>query len=114
MEIGEKEKEEKIKMMEKVVENKVFNQRPPMFSCIRLRKRQHCCKPRFMEKLKLPTSFHSNQARIKFSTGQCVKKYYVILLPQTLVIFLLDGHGFILKRLILIKVHFIRGMRDMQ
>ena len=30
--------------MEKEVENKVFNQRPPMFSCIRLRKRQHCCK----------------------------------------------------------------------
>jgi len=27
-----------------------------------------------MEKLLLPTSFHSNQARIKFSTGQCVKE----------------------------------------
>jgi len=27
-----------------------------------------------VEKLKLPTSFHSNQARIKFSTGQCVKE----------------------------------------
>ena len=25
-----------------------------------------------MEKPKLPTSFHPNQARIKFSTGQCV------------------------------------------
>jgi len=32
--------------MEKVVENKVFNQRPPMFSCIRLRKQQQCCKPK--------------------------------------------------------------------
>ena len=32
--------------MKKVVENKVFNQRPPMFSCIRLRKRQQCCKPK--------------------------------------------------------------------
>jgi len=31
--------------MDKVVENKVFNRRPPMFSCIRLRKRQQCCKP---------------------------------------------------------------------
>jgi len=30
--------------MEMVVENKVFNRRPPMFSCIRLRKRQQCCK----------------------------------------------------------------------
>jgi len=27
-----------------------------------------------VEKLKLPTSFHSNQASIKFSTGQCVKE----------------------------------------
>ena len=32
--------------MEKVVENKVFNRRPAMFSCIRLRKRQQCCKPK--------------------------------------------------------------------
>jgi len=41
------------------------------------------------------------------------KKYYVILLPQTLVIFFLDGHDFILKRSILINVPFIWGMRDM-
>ena len=27
-----------------------------------------------MEKLQLPTNFHSNQARIKFSTGQCGKE----------------------------------------
>jgi len=27
-----------------------------------------------VEKLQLPTSFHLNQARIKFSTGQCVKE----------------------------------------
>jgi len=45
-----------------------------MFSCIRLQKRQHCCKQRLVEKLKLPTSIHLNPARIKFSTGQCVKK----------------------------------------
>jgi len=42
----EKEKEVKIKMMEKVVENKVFNRRSPMFGCIRLRKRQQCCTPK--------------------------------------------------------------------
>jgi len=29
---------------------------------------------RLVEKLKLPTSFHPNQARIKFSTRQCVKE----------------------------------------
>ena len=27
-----------------------------------------------MEKLQLPTSFHQNQERIKFDTGQCVKE----------------------------------------
>jgi len=27
-----------------------------------------------MDKLQLATTFHSNQARIKFSTGQCVKE----------------------------------------
>jgi len=32
--------------MKKVVENKVFNRRSPMFSCIHLRKRQQCCKPK--------------------------------------------------------------------
>jgi len=29
---------------------------------------------RLVEKVQLPTSFHLNQARIKFSTGQCVKE----------------------------------------
>ena len=42
------------------------------------------------------------------------KKYYVILLPQTLVIFFLDGQDYILKRSILINVPFIWGMRDMK
>jgi len=69
---------------------------------------------RLVEKVQLPTRFHPNQARIKFSTGQCVKKYYVILLPRTLVIFFLDGHGFIVKRSILMNVAFIWGMRDMK
>ena len=46
MEIEEKEKEVKKKIMGKVVENNVFNQRPPMFSCIRLRQRQQCYKPK--------------------------------------------------------------------
>jgi len=34
-----------------------------------------------VEKLKLPTSFHPNQARIKFSTGQCVKKVLCDIAP---------------------------------
>ena len=32
--------------MKKVVEKKVFNRRPPMFSCVSLGKRQQCCKPK--------------------------------------------------------------------
>jgi len=32
--------------MKKVVENKVFNRKPPKFICIRLRKRQQSCKPK--------------------------------------------------------------------
>jgi len=67
--------------MKKVVENKVFNRRPRMFSCIRLRKRQQCCKPKIGEKLKLPTTFHQNQARIKFSTRQCVKEVLCDIAP---------------------------------
>jgi len=42
------------------------------------------------------------------------KKYYVILLPWTLVIFFWDGHGFVLKHSILMNVPFIWGMRDMK
>jgi len=34
-----------------------------------------------VEKLKLPTSFHPNQARIKFSTGQCVKEVLCYIAP---------------------------------
>jgi len=34
-----------------------------------------------VEKLKLPTSFHSNQARIKFSTGLCVKEVLCDIAP---------------------------------
>jgi len=34
-----------------------------------------------MEKGELPTSFNPNQARIKFSTGQCVKKVLCDIAP---------------------------------
>jgi len=34
-----------------------------------------------VEKLKLPTSFHSNQARIKFGTGQCVEEVLCVIAP---------------------------------
>jgi len=35
-----------------------------------------------MEKLQLPTSFHSNQARIKFSTGQRLKEVLCDIAPM--------------------------------
>jgi len=35
-----------------------------------------------MEKLQLPTRIHSNQARIKFSTGECVKEVLCDIAPM--------------------------------
>ena len=67
--------------MEKVVENKVFNRRPPMFSCIRLRKRQQCCKPKIGGETPVTNKLSSEQARIKFGTGQCVKEVLCDITP---------------------------------
>jgi len=35
-----------------------------------------------VDKLKLPTSFHPNQARTKFSTGKCVKEVLCCIVPM--------------------------------
>ena len=67
---------------------------------------------RLVEKLQLPTTFHPNQAWIKFSTGQCVKEVLCDIAAWTLVIFFWDRHGFILKHSILMNVLFIWGIRD--
>jgi len=42
-----------------------------------------------VEKLKLPTSFDPNQARIKFSKGQCVKEALCDIVPTNSCHFLL-------------------------
>jgi len=42
-----------------------------------------------VEKLKLPTSFHPNQVRIKFSTGQCVKEVLCDIAPTNYCLLLL-------------------------
>jgi len=100
--------------MKKVVEKKEFNRRPRMFNCIRLRKRQHCCKPeiggetQFTNKL----SSESSKDQIQYRT-MCERSIMWYCSTQTLVIFFWDGHGFILKRLILKNVPFIWGMTDM-
>jgi len=44
---------------------------------------------RLVEKVQLPTSFHLNQARIKFSTGQCVKEVLCDIAPTNSCHFLL-------------------------
>ena len=67
--------------MEKVVENKVFNRKPPMFSCIHYETDNNVLSQRLVEKLKSATSFHPNQARIKFSTWQCVKEVLCDIVP---------------------------------
>jgi len=70
MEIEEKEKEVKKNIIEKVVENNVFNQRPPMFSCIRLRQRQQCCKPKIGGETQVTNklSSKSRKDQIKYMT----------------------------------------------
>ena len=56
--------------MEKVVENKVFNRRPPMFSCIRLRKRQQCCKAKIGGETQVTNwhSLESSKDQIQYGT----------------------------------------------
>jgi len=62
--------EVKKKIMEKVVENKVFNRRPPMFSCIRLWKPQQCCKPKIDGETTVTNklSFESSKDQIQYGT----------------------------------------------
>jgi len=52
-----------------------------------------------MEKLQLPTSFHSNQARMKFSTGQCVKEVLCDIAPMNSCHLVLRWDGLDLKTL---------------
>ena len=85
--------------MEKVVENKVFNRKPPMFSCIRYKSDKNVVSQRLVEKLKLPTKFHPNQARIKFSTGQCVKEVLCDIVPMNSCHLLLSWAWFHFKTL---------------
>jgi len=49
--------------MEKVVENNVFNGRPPMFSSIRLRKRQQYCNPKIGEETQVTNNLSSESRK---------------------------------------------------
>jgi len=56
--------------MEKVVEKKLFNRTPPMFSCIRLRKRQQFCKPKIGGETQVTykLSSESSKGQIQYMT----------------------------------------------
>jgi len=66
--------------MDKVVENKVFNRRPPMFSCIRLWKREQCCKPKIGGETqvtnKLSSESSTNQIQYKIMCERSIMWYY--------------------------------------
>jgi len=49
--------------MEKVVEYKVFNRKPPMFSCIRLPQRQQCCKPKIGGETQVTNNLSSKSSK---------------------------------------------------
>jgi len=51
--------------MEKVVEKNVFNRRPPIFSCIRLRKRQQYCKPKIGGETQVTKNLSSESSKDK-------------------------------------------------
>jgi len=69
---------------------------------------------RMVEKLQLPEPFIWIKHGSNSVHGNVWKKYYVILLPRTLVIFFWDGHAFVLKHSILMNIPFIWGMRDIK
>ena len=52
----------------------MFNRRPPMFSCIRLRMRQQCCKPKVGGETLGTTKLSSKPSKDHIQSGQCVKE----------------------------------------
>jgi len=68
-------------MMEKVVEKKVFNRSHPCLVAFVYESNNNVVSQRLVEKVQLPTSFHLNQVRIKFITGQCVKEVLCDIAP---------------------------------
>jgi len=82
MEIEEKEKEVKIKMMEKDVEKHgVLITGHSCLIALVYESDNTIVSQRLVEKLMLPTSFHSNQARIKFNMRQCMKEVLCDIAP---------------------------------
>ena len=59
----------------------MFNRRPPCLVAFDYESDNNVVSQRLVEKVQLPTSFHLNQARIKSSTGQCVKEVLCDIAP---------------------------------
>ena len=53
-----------------------------MFRCIRLRKKQQCCKPKIDGETLVTTKLSSDSRKDKFSTGQCVKEVLCDIAPM--------------------------------
>ena len=80
--LKKKKKKVKIKMMEKEVEKRrCLIEGHPCSVAFVYESDNNVVSPRLVEKLKLPTNFHLNQARIKFGTGQCVKEVLCDITP---------------------------------
>ena len=67
--------------MEKVVENKVFNRRPPMLSCIRLPKRQQCCKPKIAGETPVTNKLSSVSSKDQIQYGTICKEVLCDIAP---------------------------------
>jgi len=83
--------------MEKVVENKVFNRRPPMFSCIRLRKRQQCSKPKIGGETQVTNNLSSESSKDQIQYDTMCERSLCDIAPTNSCHILLRLHGFILK-----------------
>ena len=81
-EIEEKEKEEKIMMMEKGSrETRCLIEGHPCLVVLVYECDNNAVSQRFVEKFQLPPRLPPNQARIKFSTRQCVKEVLCDIAP---------------------------------
>jgi len=91
----------------KVYYTKCLNQSHPCLVAFHYGSENNVVSQRLVEKLQLPEPFIWIKHGSNSVHGNVWKKYYVILLPWTLVNFFWDGHGFILKHSILTNVPFI-------
>jgi len=59
----------------------VFNRRPPMFSCIRLGKRQQCCKPKIGGQSSVTNKFSTESSKDQIHYRHCVNEVLCDIAP---------------------------------